>query len=309
MKDDRDIKIYVKKGISETTEFETISDDILRHVSNGNKEKASELGRKMAKIKAEDGVADLSGYNLSAAQLYQVRVLLTFVAEYSVQKNICVEFLSDTVSTAMYDYLKTNERGYYDNISDGGAFTFYLLALKKSGDTAQNIGERFAMLCGINKPEFVKLGAEIFTTGEKYFADLINKTKFEIKNVSKKFPKKVNNKIVDFYADKDISINITAMGWYHLYIDEERIDEDLKTQATAIYDKLGMDLSSAVRIFLKRSVMVNGVPFDMTLPKQEYKAEKAVSAVKKLSAEAQKGGTSNMSLDEINQEIYAVKNK
>ena len=88
-----------------------------------------------------------------------------------------------------------------------------------------------------------------------------------------------------------------------------RIDEDLKAQATAIYDKLGMDLSSAVRIFLKRSVMVNGVPFDMTLPKQEYKAEKAVSAMKKLSAEAQKGGTSNMSLDEINQEIYAVKNK
>ena len=88
-----------------------------------------------------------------------------------------------------------------------------------------------------------------------------------------------------------------------------RIDEDLKTQATAIYDKLGMDLSSAVRIFLKRSVMVNGVPFDMTLPKQEYKAEKAVSAMKKLSAEAQKNGTSNMSLDEINQEIYAVRNK
>ena len=87
-----------------------------------------------------------------------------------------------------------------------------------------------------------------------------------------------------------------------------RIDEDLKTQATAIYDKLGMDLSSAVRIFLKRSVMVNGVPFDMTFPKQEYKAEKAVSAMEKLSAEAQKNGTSNMSLDEINQEIYAVRN-
>ena len=88
-----------------------------------------------------------------------------------------------------------------------------------------------------------------------------------------------------------------------------RIDEDLKTQATAIYDKLGMDLSSAVRIFLKRSVMVNGVPFDMTLPKQEYKAEKAVSAMEKLSAEALKNGTSNMSLDEINKEIYAVRGK
>ena len=88
-----------------------------------------------------------------------------------------------------------------------------------------------------------------------------------------------------------------------------RIDEDLKAQATAIYDKLGMDLSSAVRIFLKRSVMVNGVPFDMTLPKQEYKAEKAVSAMEKLSAEALKNGTSNMSLDVINKEIYAVRGK
>ena len=88
-----------------------------------------------------------------------------------------------------------------------------------------------------------------------------------------------------------------------------RVDEDLKTQATEIYDKLGMDLSSAVRIFLKRSVMVNGVPFDMTLPRQEYKAEKAVSAMEKLSAEALNNGTSNMSLDEINKEIYAVRGK
>lgn len=179
MTDDRDIKIYVKKGTNESAELESLSDDILRHASNGNREKASALGVRMAKIKAEDGVIDLSGYKLTAAQLYQVRVLLTFVAEYSVQKNISVEFLSDTVSTAMYDYLKANERGYYDNISDGGAFTFYLLALKKGGDTAQNIGEQFAMLCRINKPEFVKLGAKIFTTGEKYFSDMINNADFQ----------------------------------------------------------------------------------------------------------------------------------
>lgn len=178
MADDRDIKIYVKKGNSETTEFESLSDDILRHVSNGNKDRAIELGKKMAKVKAEDNVVDLSKYNLSAAQLYQVRVLLTFVAEFAVQKNISVTFLSDFVSNAMYDYLKLNEPGYYDNISDGAAFTFYLLALKKDGDTAQNIGEQFAMLCGIHKPEFAKLGSEIFTEGEKYFTKLIHNAGF-----------------------------------------------------------------------------------------------------------------------------------
>lgn len=178
MADDRDIKIYVKNGMSETNEFESLSDDIMRHVSNGNRDKAAELGASMAKIKAEDNVVDLSNLNLSAAQLYQVRVLLTFVAEYSVQKNISVEFLSDTVSTAMYDYLKSNERGYYDNISDGGAFTFYLLALKKNGDTARNIGEQFAMLCRINKSEFVELGSKIFTSAENFFTDMIKSVNF-----------------------------------------------------------------------------------------------------------------------------------
>ena len=179
MNDDRDIKIYVRKDTSETSEFESISDNILHHVSNGNRDKASELGAKMAKVKAEDGAVDISGYKLSSSHLYQVRVLLTFTAEYSVQKNIEEKFLSDAASSGMYDYLKTNEQRYYGNISDGGAFTFYLLALKKSGDTAQNIGEQFAMLCGTNKPEYIELGAEIFRAAEKYFTDMIKNTKFE----------------------------------------------------------------------------------------------------------------------------------
>ena len=66
MNDDRDIKIYVKKGKSETSEFESLTDDILRHVSSGNMDKAAELGAKMAKVKAEDNVVDLSEYRLSA---------------------------------------------------------------------------------------------------------------------------------------------------------------------------------------------------------------------------------------------------
>ena len=44
-----------------------------------------------------------------------------------------------------------------------------------------------------------------------------------------------------------------------------RIDDDLKAQATEIYEKLGLDLSTALKIFLKRSVAVRGIPFSMTL--------------------------------------------
>ena len=88
-----------------------------------------------------------------------------------------------------------------------------------------------------------------------------------------------------------------------------RIDNELKNQASAVYDALGIDLSTAVRMFLKRSVMVNGVPFDMTLPKNDYKAERAVRALHELSSTAVKNGTSEMTLEEINAEIDAVRGK
>ncbi len=179
MADDRDIKIYVKKSNTETSEFKSLTEEIRAHIANGNRDKAIVLGEKMAKIKPEDNIVDLSGFGLTSALLYQIRVLFTFIAEYSVQKNIPIEFLADTASSAMYDYLKANESGYYNNISDGAAFTFYLLAFKKSGDPAQNIGEQFSMLCGISKQEIVDLGKRIFNECSQYFNEMIDSIEFE----------------------------------------------------------------------------------------------------------------------------------
>lgn len=45
-----------------------------------------------------------------------------------------------------------------------------------------------------------------------------------------------------------------------------RVDDDLRAKAAAICDQLGIDLPTAVRIFLKRTVMEKGIPFSMTLP-------------------------------------------
>lgn len=87
-----------------------------------------------------------------------------------------------------------------------------------------------------------------------------------------------------------------------------RIDEQLKTEATDIYEKLGLDLSTAIRIFLTRSVQEQGIPFDMTLKSTHYKAEAAVRAMREISKEAENNGTADMTLDEINAEINAVRN-
>lgn len=86
-----------------------------------------------------------------------------------------------------------------------------------------------------------------------------------------------------------------------------RVDDDLKAKAAAVYDELGIDLPTAIRMFLKRSVVVNGVPFNMTLPKQSYKAERAVRAMQSIGEAARRNGTADMSLDEINAEISAAR--
>lgn len=42
------------------------------------------------------------------------------------------------------------------------------------------------------------------------------------------------------------------------------LDADLKRDAQELYADLGMDLSTAVTIFLKQSLRVQGVPFSIT---------------------------------------------
>ncbi len=84
-----------------------------------------------------------------------------------------------------------------------------------------------------------------------------------------------------------------------------RIDDELRREASTIYEQLGIDLPTAIRIFLKRSVLVGGIPFGMTLPQRNYESDIAVRVLHKLSENAQRNGTADMTLDEINAEITA----
>ncbi len=79
-----------------------------------------------------------------------------------------------------------------------------------------------------------------------------------------------------------------------------RIDDDLKTQASIVYEQLGLDLSSAVRMFLKKSVAVNGIPFDVRNGGSVAKAE---AAVQNMRQAAEMNELSDMTLEEINEII------
>ena len=85
-----------------------------------------------------------------------------------------------------------------------------------------------------------------------------------------------------------------------------RVDDTLKTQAASIYESLGIDLSAALRMFMKRSVMVNGIPFSMVLD-NDYDAGKAINAMERCNASAKANGTADLTLEEINAEIAAYR--
>ena len=54
-----------------------------------------------------------------------------------------------------------------------------------------------------------------------------------------------------------------------------RIDEDLKEQADALFEDIGLSLNAACRIFLKKAVQEQRIPFEIRRP--DRKTLKAIS--------------------------------
>jgi len=48
-----------------------------------------------------------------------------------------------------------------------------------------------------------------------------------------------------------------------------RTTEEIKKGAEAVLDGLGLNISSAVNLFLKQVINYKGIPFDLRLPNQE----------------------------------------
>ncbi|MDY2686991.1 MAG: type II toxin-antitoxin system RelB/DinJ family antitoxin [Candidatus Enteromonas sp.] len=61
------------------------------------------------------------------------------------------------------------------------------------------------------------------------------------------------------------------------------IDSDIKKEATFILRQYGLDISSAVNLFLRQCVLRGGLPFDVTLPSYKRKTLAAMEEAKKIS--------------------------
>lgn len=187
---DNDVKIYKSKSElnKNGNDLSIAFDAVLTHRANGNIDKAVKLGSILGTIspsnQGEGITVDLKEHlaqrYFAPDILYQIKVLLVFACETLLQIEIPVSVVSATAITAMYDKIKVTSPGFYDNISNGAAFTFYYLAIQKGGDISENIGEAFAMLCSVkNKEGFVKAGKTVWNLAVDIIEKEIDKAEFK----------------------------------------------------------------------------------------------------------------------------------
>lgn len=84
-----------------------------------------------------------------------------------------------------------------------------------------------------------------------------------------------------------------------------RADRDLKNEVTDIFEELGMDMSTALRMFLVKSRQIKGLPFDVILSDQEAEKVRARNVLKK--ARKEMAAVPQMSMEEIDAEIQATR--
>ena len=62
-----------------------------------------------------------------------------------------------------------------------------------------------------------------------------------------------------------------------------RIDEELKKQSMELFAQLGIDMSSAMNMFLKQCVMRGGLPFAVELPQYKSEVIEAMEEARRIS--------------------------
>lgn len=80
-----------------------------------------------------------------------------------------------------------------------------------------------------------------------------------------------------------------------------RTEDISKVKAIQICEKLGIDLPTYMRMCISRLIQENGIPFSMKV--DENNDSPALKAMKRASQIAKENNISEMTLEEINEEI------
>ena len=73
-----------------------------------------------------------------------------------------------------------------------------------------------------------------------------------------------------------------------------RIDRNIKEQAGALFSGLGLDMSSAVNMFLHQCVLRGGIPFSIEMPHYKQNTLAAMEEARKISRDPNVPSYDNM---------------
>ncbi len=73
-----------------------------------------------------------------------------------------------------------------------------------------------------------------------------------------------------------------------------RIDADTKRLSTELFSNLGLDMSSAVNMFLRQCVLRNGLPFSVSMPEYNSETIEAMIEAKRIAHDPDVKAYTNM---------------
>ena len=73
-----------------------------------------------------------------------------------------------------------------------------------------------------------------------------------------------------------------------------RIDKEIKEAAEKIYSGLGLNMTTAINMFLRASIRESGIPFDLKLNIPSYETIKAIEEGRMIAKDKNVGAYDNM---------------
>jgi DNA-damage-inducible protein J len=90
-----------------------------------------------------------------------------------------------------------------------------------------------------------------------------------------------------------------------------RIDRDLKDEADQVFNSLGMNLTTAITVFVRQAVRQKKIPFEIALyPENDSKGASmrdAMAASERIWQNSVKNGTDKLTPEDIDAEISAAR--
>ena len=87
-----------------------------------------------------------------------------------------------------------------------------------------------------------------------------------------------------------------------------RVDEELKRNFDYLCDQFGLTNSAALCIFMRAVVRERRIPFEIKAESEEEIRQRGWAAFQRMREQAIASGAEDMTLEEINEEISAVRN-